>query len=403
MRHSQSTLSCKNVCLYATTVLAGALASIGWVSGASTVEPLLLVQLLVRAGAARRSLESIAKRAKNLPCPQTIRNALGKLLPKSTTELDPAIVKALHRRLPKALKRRPRTMPIDFHNKPFYGDKKTPGTYRGQPKASTKTFFAYATLLVIRKGQTYTVGLLPIVNGEESVSIINRLLAQAASQGLRPRCLLLDRGFYGAKVMLDLQQREIPFVMPVIRRGKSGKTKKDCTGTAQFFVKGRRGWATYRWEARLRDGKRKGPRTQVETEMCMAPAPKKPGQKGKQAPLVFACHGMKKCTPTEVAELYRKRFRIETSYRQMHEGLAMTCSKDPVYRLLLVLIAFVLRNLWIWLHWTKLAKRGTDGKRVLQLKLMRARDMLHCLIRYLDFKLGVQKNIDVPNPALPAG
>jgi hypothetical protein len=402
MRHSQSTLSCKNVCLYATTVLAGALACIGWVSGASTVEPLLLVQLLVRAGAARRSLESIAKRAKNLPCPQTIRNALRKLLPKSTAELDPAIVKALHRRLPKALKRRPRTMAIDFHNKPFYGDKKTPGTYRGQPKASTKTFFAYATLLVIRKGQTYTVGLVSIVNGEELTSIIDKLLTQAASQGLRPRRLLLDRGFYAAKVMLHLQQRQVPFVMPMIRRGKSGKTKEDCTGTTQFFLKGQQGWATYHWEARLRDGGRKGPRTMVTTDVCMVPMANKRGQKEEGVPQVFACYGMKKLSPAAVAELYRKRFRIETSYRQMHEGLAMTCSKDPVYRLLLVLIAFVLRNLWVWLHWTKLADRSPEGKRVLRLELLRARTMMHMMVRYLDRRLGIQKIVVIPNPAASA-
>jgi Transposase DDE domain len=402
MRQCQSILSCKDVCVYATNLLAASLASIGWVAGAATVEPLLLVQLLVRAGAERRSLEAIALLAQDLPCSQTIRNALAKLLPKTIVEFEPVIVEALNRRLPKALKRRPRTMAIDMHNKPFYGDKKTPGTYRGQPKASTKTFFAYATLLVIRKGQTYTVGLVSIVNGEELTSIIDKLLAQAASKGLRPRHLLLDRGFYAAKVMLHLQQRQQSFLMPMIRRGKSAKTKKDCTGTAQFFGKGRRGWATYCWEARMRDGGHKGPRTKVTTDVCMVPTVNKRGQKKKGVPLVYASYGMKKLDPTAVAELYRKRFRIETSYRQMHEGLAMTCSTDPVYRLLLVLIAFVLRNLWVWLHWTQLADRNSDGKRVLRLELLRARSMLHCIVRYLDYKLGIPKNIAVPNPAVPA-
>jgi putative transposase len=384
-------------------LLLGSLAAIGWVSGAATVEPLLLIQLLVRAGAERRSFEAIALLAKNLPCPQTLRNALAKLLPKTTAELEPAIIHALHHRLPKALARRTRTMVIDLHTKPFYGAKNTPGTYRGQPKASTKTFFAYATLLLIRKGQTYTVGLVAVVKGDELTALIDALLAQAAAKGLRPRRLLLDRGFYAAKVMQHLQARDLPFVMPMIRRGKSGPTKKRCTGTAQFFVKGRRGWTTYRWEARLREGGRKGARTKVTTDVCMVPKAKKAGEKGKPAPLVFACHGMKEWAPAEVAALYRKRFRIETSYRQMHEGLALTCSKDPVYRLLLVLIAMVLRNLWVWLHWTRLAGRDQDGRRVLRLALMRARRMLHCLVRYLDDKLGIPKNIVIPTPATPAG
>lgn len=402
MRHDQSTLSFRDVCGYATGMLVGALASIGWVAGAATVEPLLLVQLLVRASAERRSLEAIALLAQNIPCVQTIRNGLAKLLPATAAELEPVIVEALHRRLPKSLTRRARTMAIDFHNKPFYGDKRTPGTYRGQPKASTKTFFAYATLLVIRKGQTFTVGLAPVLNSDALTSIIDQLLRQAAQKGLRPRRLLLDRGFYAAKVMLHLQEQNLPFVMPMIRRGKAGATKKACTGTAQFFVKGRKGWATYRWEARIRTAGRKGPkgpRTQVTTEVCMVP---RPGQKGKTTPWVYACHGMSHLAGHEVAALYRRRFRIETSYRQMHEGLAMTCSKNAVYRLLLVLIAFVLRNLWVWLHWTRLAGRSKNGKRVLRLELLRARRMMHCLVRYLDYKLGIPKNIVIPNPAAPA-
>ena len=393
MRHSQSTLSCKDVCARVTGILLPALAVIGWVASAGTVDPLILVQVLVRAGAERRSLDAIALLAENLPSAQTIRTAIMRLLPRTTAELEPVIVEALHKKLPKGLNRRPRTMAIDMHNKPYYGDKKTPGTYRGQPKASTKTFFAYATLLVIRKGQTFTVGLVAIVNGEELPTIIDKLLRQAAAKGLKPRRLLLDRGFYAAKVMLDLQEKNIPFVMPMIRRGKAGKTKEACTGTAQFFVKGRQGWATYSWEARIRKDGRKGTRLEVTTEVCMTP------RQGKDTPLVFACHGMKKTDPKQVAALYRQRFRIETSYRQMHEGLAMTCSKNAVYRLLLVLIAFVMRNLWLWLHWTLFAGRGKDGQRILRLELMRARTMMHCLVRYLDHKLGISTRIDVPSPA----
>src|ERR1700690_3197236 len=99
MRHVQSMLSCKDVCGLATSMLLPALECIGWVIGAATVDPLLLVQLLVRAGAERRSLEAIALLAHNAPCAQTIRNALNKLLPKTTAELEPAIVEALHKRL----------------------------------------------------------------------------------------------------------------------------------------------------------------------------------------------------------------------------------------------------------------------------------------------------------------
>jgi len=142
VRHSQSTLSGKDVCGLATSILLGALAVIGWVGSGGAVSPLVLVPLLVRAGAQRRSLDASAFLAEHVPSAETIRQALLKLLPATTAELEPVSTEALHRKLPKALNRRPRTLAIAFHNKPYYGDKSTPGTYRGQPKASTKTFFA---------------------------------------------------------------------------------------------------------------------------------------------------------------------------------------------------------------------------------------------------------------------
>ena len=55
-------------------------------------------------------------------------------------------------------------------------------------------------------------------------------------------------------------------------------------------------------------------------------------------------------TPKQIREIYRKRFGIETSYRQMNEARIKTCTRDPGQRLLFVGIALVLRNVWVWLH-----------------------------------------------------
>ena len=45
--------------------------------------------------------------------------------------------------------------------------------------------------------------------------------------------------------------------------------------------------------------------------------------------------------------LYRQRFGIETSYRQKNQAEATTTSRDPVYRLLLEGIAYLLRQVWV--------------------------------------------------------
>ena len=54
--------------------------------------------------------------------------------------------------------------------------------------------------------------------------------------------------------------------------------------------------------------------------------------------------------PAQVFELYRQRFGIESSYRQMNQVRARTSTRNPVVRLLLVGLAFVLFNLYIALR-----------------------------------------------------
>jgi putative transposase len=49
----------------------------------------------------------------------------------------------------------------------------------------------------------------------------------------------------------------------------------------------------------------------------------------------------------QVFEMYRQRFGIETSYRQMNQVRARTTSRNPVVRLLLVGLAFIIFNLYI--------------------------------------------------------
>jgi hypothetical protein len=49
----------------------------------------------------------------------------------------------------------------------------------------------------------------------------------------------------------------------------------------------------------------------------------------------------------QVKRSYRLRFGIETSYRQLNQGKGWTTSTDPVWRLLLVGVALVLRQVWV--------------------------------------------------------
>src|SRR6478752_2606703 len=76
-----------------------------------------------------------------------------------------------------------------------------------------------------------------------------------------------------------------------------------------------------------------------------------------------------------VRETYRKRFAIETSYRQTHQARARTSTRNPLVRLLLVGVALILRNVWVWLHYMVLST-PRRGNRRLNLDRLPLRQML---------------------------
>jgi Transposase DDE domain len=386
MRRGQYTLSPAVVCGLAVQTLGQGLASL---PRPRSVPAECLIRLLVHAAAQMRSLWAVCQEARLPRCPETIRLAVRSWLPAVPAALLPGLLAALHHRLPKALARRPRVLAIDLHHQPYYGDRRTPGTVRGQPKLGTKTFFAYATALVVHKGQSYTVGLLPVRAGLSYPEILAALLAQAAAGGLRPKVVLLDRGFYGAPAITWLQENRLAFVMPMIRRGRAGQTKAECTGNQRFFARRRPGWDRYTWTWRAGPGR---PARPVTVDVCMG-GPRRRAVR----PWVYACGGLGGRDPDQVVRLYRRRFQIETSYRQMREGLAKTCSTSAVLRLLLIGIGLVLRNLWVWLHWERLS-RIEPTRRVRRLAVLRLRTMLRWIAEALDGSLGKRRCIDLDAP-----
>ena len=125
---------------------------------------------------------------------------------------------ALAGHLPKALRKRLQILALDltlipYHGRPF---RDLDEIYRGQAKSGTSHFHAYATAYVVRKGQHSTVALTGVKKGESLKDVVQRLLRQAARVGVRPRLLLLDRGFYSVAVVRYLQAAHHPFLMPVV-------------------------------------------------------------------------------------------------------------------------------------------------------------------------------------------
>jgi len=297
-------------------------------------------------------------------------------------ELQKRVQRALAGSGPKSLRKRQQRLAIDLHLVPYYGqplaDPKE--IYRSQAKAGTNRFHAYASAYVVCHGQRFTVALTPVEKGESMKAIVQRLVALARKAAIRPRLVLLDRGFYSVEVIRYLQAARVPFLMPAVARGRKPKTGQRAQGIRAFHLWKRGGWG----EHTLKSGKQS-----ATVSICVRCGNYRGQWKrhGRYA-WVYAYWGFKPATTRWVAATYRQRFGIESSYRQLNEARIKTCTRSPVVRFLFVALALLLRNVWVWLHWEVLSS-PRRGRRLLRFERLRFKALLLWLLHVVETILGI--------------
>jgi hypothetical protein len=349
-----------------------------------------LLLILFFAAARMASIFDACQRLCSAPCDQAVRNALTALLPKRMSTMERRLNQALVARLPAGLFRRGYPMAIDTSDICYYGQphRDQRELRRGKRKAGTSRFHCYATLYVIRRGERFTVAMTYVWKNDFHTDIVKRLLEQAGRVGLKtPRYLLLDRGFYGLDVVQYLKRARCPFLMPVAHRGRRSKRPlAELKGTRRFLAWKNNGFATHQMKSL--------PQTWVN----IAVAQRRGRDGSRLRPMVFCFWGFHPGSPRQAAQTYRSRYGIETSYRQMNQGRIRTCTRNPIMRLLLVGIALVLRNVWVWLHRTMLGNTRADNLEP-HLDLLRLRTMLLILQRCAEACLGPGETVSLPNLA----
>lgn len=330
-----------------------------------------LLRILLIAAARTVSIFAACRDLADAPTDPTIRNALEASLP-DISELERRLNLSLGTRLPKALFRKSRRIAIDltlipYHGQPYHDKKEI---YRSVPKSGTTHFHAYATAAVIHKGHRYTLALLHVEYSQKMKEVVQRLLKIIRKRGVKVRYLLLDKGFFSVEVMTYLKRAKLGFIIPAIVRGRKPKGRKKATGLRAIRKK-KNGYYRHTLQGKIGGKSRTTRMTICVTSKSYTH--KKTGKR-RTKKLMYAISKVR-LTPREIREMYRTRFGIETSYRQMHEARIKTCTRDPKLRLLFIGIALVLRNIWVWLHF-KLAKGKWNEEPQLFLGLLRFRQML---------------------------
>lgn len=381
----QYTLTPKDIYRYAASVLQPHLQ---WHDQGPKCTVTTLLQVLFYAAAQLCSLYAACSRLRNAPSDQAVRDALVALCPEAET-LESQLNASFAAQLPKAVKHRRWRLAIDLNLRPYYGHahRRAEEIYRSQAKSGTTHFHAYATCYIVHKGRRYTVALTPVEKGTDLVEVLKRLLRRASRAGVRPNLLLLDRGFYSVAIIRYLQAARYPFIMPVIIRGRKASHPKGPSGTRVFATWKRSGWSTYT----LTNAEHQKATVRIGVHCQNWHGRRR--RHGRQT-LVYAFWGLRPKTTHWLFQIYRYRFGIETSYRQLGEACIKTTTRNPILRLLFVGIALLLRNVWVWVHWVYLATPRRGGRK-LNLHTLRFKTLLMWLTHLAEETFGINDSIVV--------
>jgi hypothetical protein len=297
-----------------------------------------IFNVVVAAAAQGRSITSVCQQLAGAPSDNLVRQYLtDRLFDREFETLEAQFNRLLVARLPPTVPRRPQRLAIDLTLLPYYGREgiEPDQLRRGEAKAGTTRFHCYATASVLSAGRRVTLAVTFVHAEEALLDVLLDLLGRLERLGVRIQRLFLDREFASVAILRALAAQPFPTIVALPKRGK--RLTALLTGRASYRT-------TYTMHSAEDDAF-----TFPLYVTCRYAAGRR-GRHGRDyLPFAVVGQGGPTLPVRRVASEYRARFGIEASYRQMNAVRARTTSRDPALRLLLVVVALLLTNLWVWL------------------------------------------------------
>jgi len=240
---------------------------------------------------------------------------------------------------------RSRIVIIDFVDNPYHGSYLTHPreVCSMKPRDGTTNCHRYCTAFVLDTKKPLTLAITPVVSDEDAADAVGRVLDRV---------------------------EQLPFEVDAIRgprllpRARHSTCSGHCSGGSPGHQKGKR--LLHQLDTRLLldricDVQGQRPRASVPHAVCVSYHNGDRGENGEVVRGYVACD-LTDRTPKQVETLYRKRSAIETSYRTYREARATTTTPDPLIRFVLVAVGFLLRNLWLVVRWTVVARPRRGGR-----------------------------------------
>jgi putative transposase len=340
--------------------------------------------LVLKASASQTSLNDVCDDTPGGPTGTAVLNQLHQALPqdmKQLWRLEAKLNRALVNHLTRKQLRVRCDLAIDLVLIPYHGEpaQDPEEVRRSQAREGTTHFHCYATAYMVYKDQRLTLGLTFVRKSDTMPDLLRRLFKRLDALQLQVKKLYLDKGFYSIGVIRLLKERGTPFIIPAVTRKKGG--------VSQLFV----GRASYKTSYTMHNQKLGA----EEVDLALTRKYSKGRYRRKRSKwFAYVTFGVR-THPLQIFQFYRRRFGVESSYRQMNRVRARTSSTNPALRLLYVGVAFLLLNLWVRFKQLYAADLHRAGQRTNPRRLTLLR-MMHLLIRAIEQRLTPLPSVRVP-------
>ena len=341
--------------------------------------------VLVAASVERISIEMASQLLDAAPSGTMVRTLVKEMLENmgELPEIEKQLNELLTAKLPRKLLKSKLPAAIDLTEIPYHGQHAEDDPYvrRGRAKSGTTHFYVFATLYVVKKNKRYTLAIVLMRQTEKAQDGVERLLERGRELALRIKRLYLDRGFDNNGMVAYLKKQSFPTILPLVVRGKHGGSRALLVGRKSYTT-------TYERRSTVYD---------QETLPLYVVCKYSKGKYKRKGVFRFAyiVIGSLKRQPAQIAEEYRRRFGIETSYRLMNTVRARTTCKIAAFRLFLAALAFLWLNLWQYVKWAYLFVPKPGPRTVLHHLLPLARWRLW-LWEMIKQRLGFSLVIHIP-------
>ncbi len=217
---------------------------------------------------------------------------------------------------------------IDIHEIPYYGEINNPLIMGCKHNNGTSYCYKYATIDIVEKNQRFTLKAIPLTplsnNNEDTV----KELLEHAMKYIHIKYVLLDRGFFSVEVIKVLLALNLKFIMPATKNDKIKLVIKDNLNKKAYFLKD-------------------FPMGLKKNQVTFNLAVKYHEEDKKYHPFATNFEIKDKEDVYCIAELYRKRWGIETGYRVKKDFMAKTTSQRYTIRMVYFMISVILYNFWL--------------------------------------------------------